>query len=87
MISPTEFACLLILVAAGMVLLRALRGPTLFDRILGVNMIGTKAVIVLCLLGFMEGRGGFLDIAMLYALINFIGTIAILKYVEMRRLS
>ena len=85
--SPVLVACLMILVGAAIVLVRTLKGPTVFDRILGVNMIGTKAVMVLCLLGFLMGRSGFLDIALLYALINFIGTIAILKFVEFRRLS
>ena len=85
--SPVLVACLMILIGAAIVLVRTLKGPTVFDRILGVNMIGTKAVMVLCLLGFLMGRSGFLDIALLYALINFIGTIAILKFVEFRRLS
>ncbi len=85
--SAMHVACLLILIGVACVLLRTLRGPTLYDRILGVNMIGTKAVMVLCLLGFLQGRSGFLDIALLYALINFVGTIAILKFVEFRKLS
>ena len=85
--SPELVACALVLVGAALVLVRTLKGPSLFDRILGVNMVGTKAVIVLCLLGFLQGRGGFLDIALLYALINFIGTIAILKFVEFLRLN
>ena len=85
--SPVLVACLMILIGAAIVLVRTLKGPTVFDRILGVNMIGTKAVMVLCLLGFLMGRSGFLDIALLYALINFIGTIAILEFVEFRRLS
>ncbi len=85
--SPVLVACLLVLLGAVLVLFRTLKGPTIFDRILGANMIGTKAVMVLCLLGFLQGRSGFLDIALLYALINFIGTIAILKFVEFRRLS
>ena len=85
--SAEQIACLAILAGVLCVLARTLRGPTLYDRILGVNMIGTKAVMVLCLLGFLQGRSGFLDIALLYALINFIGTIAILKFVEFRRLG
>ena len=85
--TAVQFACLAILLGALLVLVRAFRGPTLYDRILGVNMIGTKAVMILCILGFLEGRGGFLDIAILYAMINFIGTIAILKFVEFRRLG
>ncbi|MGA1201700.1 MAG: monovalent cation/H+ antiporter complex subunit F [Planctomycetota bacterium] len=85
--NPVLIASVLVLIGLALVLIRTLRGPGVFDRILGVNMIGTKAVILLCLLGFLEDRGGFLDIALLYALINFVGTIAILKFVEFRRLG
>lgn len=76
-----------ILVGILLFLVRALLGPTTYDRILAVNAIGTKTVIFLALLGFINGRPDFLDIALLYALINFVATIAILKYVEFRRLG
>ncbi|HEX9625894.1 MAG TPA: monovalent cation/H+ antiporter complex subunit F [Acidiferrobacterales bacterium] len=76
-----------ILVAILLFLVRALLGPTTYDRILAVNGLGTKAVIFVALLGFINGRPEFLDIALLYALINFIATVAILKYVEYRRLG
>ena len=76
-----------ILVAIFMFLLRALFGPTTYDRILAVNAIGTKTVILVSLMGFIGGRPDFLDIAMLYALMNFIATIAILKFVEYKRLG
>ena len=81
---------------------RAVRGPTLMDRILAVNVIGTKTIVLLALVGFLQAelgiahgapagdydRAGFwLDIALAYSLINFIATIAILKFVELRRLS
>ena len=75
------------LVTMALALTRALLGPTVYDRILAVNVIGTKTVMVLALLGFLQGREGFLDIAILYALVNFTGTIAILKFVEFRKLS
>lgn len=70
----------------GLVLLltRALLGPTLYDRVLAVNSFGTKIVLLLGLLGFVMGRPDFLDIAMLYALINFVATIAILKFFRYR---
>ncbi|MFQ5654633.1 MAG: monovalent cation/H+ antiporter complex subunit F [Planctomycetota bacterium] len=80
-------AAFVMLVGAILVLLRALRGPTVFDRILAVNMLGTKAVIVLALLGSLHGRGGYLDIALLYALLNYVGTVAVLKFVGYRRLG
>jgi multicomponent Na+:H+ antiporter subunit F len=81
-----------------LVLPRAIRGPTILDRILAVNVIGTKTIVLLALLGFLQvdlgvakggeaayGRAGFfLDIALAYALINFIATIAVLRYIEAR---
>ena len=80
-------ATIVMLVAVLLILVRALRGPTIHDRILSVNIMGTKTVILLALLGSLKGRTGFLDIALLYALINFIFTIAILKYIELKRLD
>lgn len=74
-------ATLAILAVMGMVLARALLGPTVFDRILAVNAFGTLTVILIAVAGFLAGRPEFLDIALLYALINFIGTIAVTKYV------
>lgn len=76
-----------ILVAILMFLVRALLGPTTYDRILATNALGTKTVIFVALLGFIFGRPDFLDIALLYALINFVATIAILKYTEYKRLG
>lgn len=68
-----------ILVSMVLALTRALAGPTLFDRILAVNAIGTLTVLLLAVIGFLTGRPHFLDLALIYALINFIGTIAVLK--------
>ncbi len=71
-----------ILVAMAMALARALLGPTVYDRVLAVNMFGTKTVLLIAALGFLTGRPEFLDLALVYALINFIGTIAVLKFFE-----
>jgi multicomponent Na+:H+ antiporter subunit F len=76
-----------ILVTMLMALTRAFLGPTVWDRILAVNMIGTKTVLIVSVLGFLMGRPEFLDIALLYALINFIATIAVLKFFEYRDLG
>ena len=76
-----------ILVSILLFLARALLGPTAYDRILAVNALGTKTVIFVALLGFIFGRPDFLDIALLYALINFVAIIAILKYTEYKRLG
>jgi multicomponent Na+:H+ antiporter subunit F len=59
---------------------RAFVGPTLYDRILAVNSLGTKTVLLIALLGFVMGRPEFLDIAIVYSLINFISVIAVLRY-------
>jgi len=73
-------AALATLVTMALALARAVLGPTVYDRILAVNMFGTKTVLMIALLGFLTGRPDFLDIALVYALINFIGTIAVLKF-------
>jgi multicomponent Na+:H+ antiporter subunit F len=68
-------------------LIRALRGPTVYDRILAVNVFGTKTVLLLTIEGFVFGRPDFLDIALVYALINFISVIGVLRYFEYTRAS
>ncbi len=77
-------AALGILATMALALVRALLGPTVYDRILAVNMFGTKTVLIIAVLGFMVGRPDFLDIALVYALINFIGTIAVLNFIRHR---
>jgi multicomponent Na+:H+ antiporter subunit F len=71
-----------ILVTMALALTRALLGPTVYDRVLAVNMFGTKTVLLIAVLGFLTGRPDFLDISLVYALINFIGTIAVLKFLK-----
>jgi multicomponent Na+:H+ antiporter subunit F len=63
-------------------LYRAIAGPRIYDRVLAVNVVGTKTVVLLALIGFIYGRPHFLDIALVYAIINFIATLAFLKYIE-----
>ena len=75
-------AALAILITMGLALLRALLGPTVYDRILAVNMFGTKTVLLIAVFAFLSGRTDILDIALVYALINFIGVVAVLKLVE-----
>lgn len=77
----TAAACALLVVMA-MAIIRALLGPTIYDRILAVNLFGTKTVLLIAVLGFLFGRPDFLDIALVYALINFISVIAVLRYFE-----
>ena len=73
--------CLIVLLLSVIILLwRVYLGPTLYDRVIAVNSIGTLAVLIIGVVGFLTERPDFLDIALLYALINFIGTIAVLKF-------
>ena len=71
-------ALLALLVAMLLMLMRALVGPTIYDRIVAMNAFGTKTVLFVALLGFFFGRPDFLDVALVYALINFVTTVAIL---------
>lgn len=73
-------ALIAVLVSLGLTLIRALVGPTVFDRVLAVNTTGTLAVLILALIGFVTGRPEFLDIAILYTLLNVVGTIAVLRF-------
>lgn len=73
-------AMIAIMITMLLALIRAFLGPTIYDRILAINFAGTTTVLFIAVLGFLMGRPEFLDIALAYALINFIGTIAILKF-------
>lgn len=78
-----------VFVAIALLLVRLFAGPTLYDRVLAVNSVGTKIVVTLAIIGFLVGWPNgrpdvVLDIALLYALINFIATIAILKFFRYR---
>jgi len=68
-----------ILVTMALALVRAVKGPSIYDRILAANMFGTKTVLIIAVLGFLMGRPDFMDIALVYALINFVSIIAVLK--------
>jgi multicomponent Na+:H+ antiporter subunit F len=78
-------AAFAVLVSMGLALIRALKGPTVFDIILAVNSIGTKTVLLIAILGFLNGRPDFLDLGLVYTMINFIGTIAVLKFIESKQ--
>lgn len=73
-------ASLAILVALALAVVRALRGPTVFDRVLAGNSVGTLAILLLAVVGFLTGRPEWLDIAITYGLLNLIATLAILKF-------
>jgi multicomponent Na+:H+ antiporter subunit F len=69
-----------VMVTMGLALARAWLGPTVFDRILALNMFGTKTVLLIAVIDFLTGRPDFLDLALVYALMNFIGVIAVLRF-------
>ncbi len=72
-----------LLIAMAFALIRAIKGPTVYDRILASNALGTKTVLIIAVLGFLVGDpGNYIDIALMYVLIGFIGTIAVLKVSE-----
>ena len=73
-------ACLAIMVVMALAMVRALAGPTVYDRILAVNMFGTKTVLLIAVAGFLVGRPEWLDLALVYALVNFVGVIAVLRF-------
>mgnify|MGYP001820384286 FL=1 len=73
---------LAILITMVLALVRALRGPTVYDRVLAVNMFGTKTVLLLSVIAFLFGRPDFLDLALAYALINLVGVLAVLEFIQ-----
>jgi len=79
--------CVALLVAMLFILIRSFVGPSLYDRVLAVNAFGTLTVLLIGAMGFLTGRPDFLDIALLYALINFVGTLAALKFFRYRSLG
>lgn len=81
------FAAFALFAAMACLLVRLYYGPTLYDRVLASNAFGTQTVLFIGVLGYLTGRPDFLDIALLYALINFVGTIAVLKFFRYRSLG
>ncbi len=69
-----------ILITMSLALVRAAAGPTVFDRILALNMFGTKTVLLIAVVCFITERPDFLDLALLYSLMNFIGMVAVLRF-------
>ena len=72
------------LITMALALVRALQGPSVYDRVLAANMFGTKAVLRFSIIAFLYGRPDFLELALTYALINFIGVFAILEFIRRR---
>ena len=78
--NPFLIPTIAVLVALALACVRAVAGPTAFDRLLAANSIGTSAILLLALFGFLTGRPEFLDVGITYALLNVIGTLAVLKF-------
>lgn len=76
---------LIVLLAVLLALYRVVVGPVVIDRIIGLNVVGTKTITIIVLTGFLFDRVEFfIDIAFVYALINFIGVLVLSKYLERR---
>lgn len=73
-----------ILVTMALAIVRALMGPSVYDRVLAVNVFGTKTVLLFSVIAFLYGRPDFLDLALAYALINMVGILAVLEYFQNR---
>ena len=73
-----------ILLTMGLAMARATLGPSVYDRVLAANVFGTKTVLLLAVIAFLYGRPDFLDLALTYALINFVGILAVLKFFQSR---
>ena len=73
-------ATLALLVTLVLMIIRLVLGPTVFDRLQTANSIGTVAMLLLAVVGFVRGRPEFLDLALVYGLLNIVGTIAVLKF-------
>jgi multicomponent Na+:H+ antiporter subunit F len=80
-------AMLGVLATMVLALVRAFLGPTVFDRVLAANMFGTKTVLLIAVSGFLTGRPEWLDLALLYALMNFIGMVALLRFSKFSNLA
>ncbi|TWT66588.1 monovalent cation/H+ antiporter complex subunit F [Allorhodopirellula solitaria] len=76
-----------VLVTMSLALVRATLGPTVFDRVLALNMFGTKTVLLISVVSFLTGRSDFLDLALLYSLINFVGMVALLRFTQYNSFS
>jgi multicomponent Na+:H+ antiporter subunit F len=80
-------AAIALVIALVLALIRLFIGPSLYDRVLALNVVGTKTVLLIGVVGFLTERPDWLDISLLYALINFIGTLAVLKFFRYRGLG
>lgn len=76
-----------VIVTMMLAVVRAVKGPSVFDRVLAVNMVGTKVILLICIGGFFAGRPDFIDLALVYGLVNFTGMVALVKYCRFGNLA
>lgn len=76
-----------VLVTMLLALVRAVKGPTAFDRLLAANMFGTATILLIAVAGFLTGRPEWLDLAIVYAVVNFTGVIAVAKFARFGQLA
>ena len=79
------FAALAVTITIALALTRSFFGPDLFNRVLAVNVAGTKTILLLVIIGYISNTNYFIDIALAYALINFIGIIALKKLIQINK--
>lgn len=76
------YSAIFLTVIIAIPIIRVIKGPTVFDRLVGVNAIATKTIVLIALMGFLYGRiDMFIDITIAYAILGFIANIAIAKYI------
>jgi multicomponent Na+:H+ antiporter subunit F len=75
-------AIVALLITLALTLIRAFMGPNIYDRILAVNSFGTKTVLLIVVAGHALGWFSYIDIALMYALVNFVGTLAVMRFFE-----
>ena len=80
-------AIVAVLVTMVLALIRAFEGPSAYDRMLAANLFGTKTVLLIALGGYALSWHSFLDIALLYAMVNYVGTIAVMRFFDDNRLA
>lgn len=82
------YSTVLLTIIIAIPLVRVVQGPTIYDRLMGANAIATKTIVLICLIGFMYGRiDMFIDITLAYAILGFIGVLAIAKFVSTKRID
>jgi multicomponent Na+:H+ antiporter subunit F len=79
-ISLFIFSAIIIMLFIFVCLYRGIKGPTVADRIVAINVIGTKTIIIIIMVSFIFHETFFIDVALIYALINFIATLGIARY-------